>query len=711
MFLQKAIIVNYRNIKNVTVVFDKLSALVGPNNIGKSSILQALEYIFGQTNARNVQILKVDFMDPSKPIVIDAILGDINSDDAAVFYHDDGLINPINKTIRIRFVATWSSVEQDVLNECYFIRDDLADNQQRVTDFYANYKQAVPFFLISSDRLASQEIGLTKNRDLGRVLRIYSSDYLKPLATLRSEIQVACKKIQNEKVNWIDFPNNDWDLVEKEVVEITKLIQNDFTQILTRDSIASFDQKLHNILENWPKISHGLDEFIPNNNDKPYIILLQIILEKIPILIKRARIQLSLHDLRSGILEEQSFEKMNQGFKEIFNEMLPDQKLGVSLFSIQDDDLISQVSVDFDERSILANGSGYQSLFVIGLKLVRTLAQLRFSENTNLRNFVLCIEEPENHLHPHMQRHFVNFLEKVQSLWEKDGYHLQIIITSHSPSIVCRFKPSELVHLRKFEGDVQANKWGDDDLMKIVQLQESAVSKQGKVQQQLEQCLEYFMERYADVFFSNLIIVVEGFSEEGAVPVWASKLTDPFDFDHFGVCFLNTQGGKLKYYLRILESFHLDYVVLYDKGDKHEIEWVDEQLVFPTNGKAFEESVILSANLENLIEALIEVESSTTNETRLADIRYRIVSLSEVADWDDVINKLKTKQIPPGDIENLQKTIFNGLTSRKSLFMGRSIAKHTGENEIPENIKSMFMFSRKLIHSKMEKINGVNNAG
>ena len=711
MLLQKAIIVNFRNLENVTIPFERFSALVGPNNIGKSSILQALEFIFAQTNARNVQISKADFLDPSKPIVIDAILGDINSEDAAAFYHDDGLINPINKTIRIRFVSTWSSVEQDVRNECYFIRDDLPDTQQRVADFYANYKQAVPFFLISSDRLASQEIGLTKNRDLGRVLRIYSSDYLKPLATLRSEIQTACKKIQDEKVNWIDFPNNEYDLFEKEVMEIIKIIQNDFSQQLTRDAIASFDQQLDTILQNWPSTSHDLVEFNSNNSDKPYFKLLQIIIEKTPILIRRARVQLSLHDLRSGILEERSFEEMNLGFKEIFDEMLPDQKLGISLFSIQDDDLISQVTVDFDERSILANGSGYQSMFVIGLKLVRTLAQLRFSEDTNVRNFVLCIEEPENHLHPHMQRHFINFLKKVQSLWEKDGYQLQIIITTHSPSIVCRYKPSELIHLRKFKGVVQANKWGSDDLVEIVQLQESDPSKQGNVQHQLEICLEYFMERYADVFFSNLVIVVEGFSEEGAVPIWASKLSNPFDFDQLGVCFLNTQGDQMKYYLRILEAFHLDFVVLYDKGDKHEIEWLDKQLVFPTNGKAFEKSLLLSAKLENLIEALVEIDFSTNNERRLADIMHRIGTFSGVIEWGDVVSKLKNEQIQTEDYEKLKCTIFKGLTKRKSLLLGRSIAKHTEESEIPENIRSMFVFSRKLINSKMEKSNDVKNAG
>lgn len=703
MRLQEAIIRNYRNLENISVPFERFSALVGPNNIGKSSILQSLEYVFSQTNARNVQISKADFLDPSKPIIIDVIMGDINEDDAAVFYHDDGIINPQNKTIRVRFVSTWSSIEQDVQNECYFVRDDLPVNQERVTDFYSNYKQAVPFFLISSDRLASKEIGLTKNRDLGRVLRIYSSDYLKPLATLRAEILTACKKIQVEKVNWVDFPEDKYTVLVNEIEEITKLIQNDFGQQLTRETASSYTEQLEKFSDNWPIISSPLVEFIPGNLEKPYIKFLQVVLEKTPILMKRAKVQLSLHDLRSGILEERRFEEMNMGFKAIFDEMLPDQKLGVSLFSIQDDDLISQVSVDFDERSILANGSGYQSMFVIGLKLVRTLAQLRFSEDTNVRNFVLAIEEPENHLHPHMQRHFVNFIKKVQALWLKEGYQLQVIITTHSPSIVCRYKPSELIHLKKEGGIVQANKWTNDTLNKIVQAQEPNVDKHGDVQQQLELCLESFLEQYADVFFSNLVIVVEGFSEEGAIPVWASKLSEPFDFDQLGICFLNTQGDRMKFYLRILEAFHLDYVVLYDSGDKHEIGWVDKAKVFPTNGKAFEKSIISSANIVSLIEALFEIETPMSKNKRFYDVRQRVASFSNVNNWEDAIAILRTNGISEEDIEKLQREILKWLSKRKNLILGRSIAKHTNESEIPENIKLMFSYSRTLISSKLGK--------
>ena len=703
MLLKEARIQNYRNMKDVTVPFGQFSALVGPNNIGKTSILQALEYVFAPMNVRNVQIAKTDFMDPSKPIEIDVVFEDINNDDAAIFYHDEGLINPIDKTIHIRFISTWSSAEQDVYNECYFIRNDLPENQQRVTDFYTKYKQAVPYFLISSDRLASREIGLTKYSDLGRVLRIFSSDYLKPLATLRSEIQNATNKIENEKENWIDFPNDQYDTVVELIVKVFEIIPNDFPKQLNKASIFSLDNQLDEVNENWAELSAPLYEFITQNPETPYIKYTQTIIEKVPILIKRARVQLSLFELRTGILEERRFEEMNYGFQEIFREMLPDQDFNLSLFSIQDDELINQVSVDFDEKSILATGSGYQSMFVVGLKLVRTLAQLRFSEDIHVSNFVLGIEEPENHLHPHMQRHFINFINKIQKLWKKEGYQLQIIITTHSPSVVSRFEPFNLTILQKKDEMIKATQLKKEELESISKKHEQNITDLGKFQQQLQLCLEVLLEQYADVFFSNLVVVGEGFTEEGAIPIWASKLSNPIDFDRLGLCFLNAEGSRLRYYLRLLEAFGLDFVLLCDSGDNHDIQWVDSQLIFPTKQKAFEKEIMSSARITNLIKALIDAAPHISNENRMSNLKGQISAFSKIDSLEGLIEHLEKEPLPQQDYKKLCDEIFRALQKHKGLFLGRCIAKYTNEDEIPDNIQAMFKYARNQINTKTDR--------
>ena len=167
MRLKKTAIKNFRNFDEITVQLEDFSVIIGPNNVGKTNFLQAIEYVFSPTSARNVRVNKQDFRDPARPLVVEVVFSELTEPDKAAFYYDEGLINPVSNTITIRFESAWSSVEQDVWNECYFVRDDLPKEEERITDFTQRFKQLVPFFAIPSSRSAVQEISLSRNRDFG----------------------------------------------------------------------------------------------------------------------------------------------------------------------------------------------------------------------------------------------------------------------------------------------------------------------------------------------------------------------------------------------------------------------------------------------------------------------------------------------------------------------------------------------------------------
>lgn len=48
---------------------------------------------------------------------------------------------------------------------------------------------------------------------------------------------------------------------------------------------------------------------------------------------------------------------------------------------------------------------------------------------------LLLIEEPEAHLHPQRQLRLMAFLQAQAAKMRADGQHIQIIVTTHSPSI------------------------------------------------------------------------------------------------------------------------------------------------------------------------------------------------------------------------------------------------------------------------------------
>ena len=701
MFLKSARIHNYRNFEEIVVPFETFSALVGPNNIGKSSILQALEYIFTPSHPRNVFISKADFHDPSKEIIVEVVLGDLDEDDRDAFYHDDGLINLANNTITIRFASSWSSVEQDVQNECYFVRDDLPDEQQRITDFSTRYKQYLPYFVISSERSASQEMGISKNRDLGRILRVYSSDYLKPLPALISDVQSTIDVIEREKVNWASFPMEIFQNLKVVVDDALNSIPSDFAKQIVDKDYDEIDEMLDKLDQSWETVQLPMREFVGKNPTIVFRDYFLKLLEILPILIKRAKIQNSLYELRSGMLEEQKFEDMNLGFQEIFATMLPGQDVGVSLFSIQDDELISQISVNLDDQSVLNTGSGYQSMFVIGLKLVRMLAQLKTSESKIIRNFIVGVEEPENHLHPHMQRHLINFIRNLQRLWKEKGYQLQILTTTHSPSVVSRFEPIEIILLRMKDSRAIASKWKRNQVEELVELLEPDIKKRGKKANQLQRLIETFPDAYADAFFSSFVIIVEGETEEGAIPVWANKLEAPLDFDGLGIYVVRPKN--MRYTAMVLDAFNIDYVVVYDAVDNHNLANVPEEKLLGTKRGEFEDNFLAVAKLSHAINALIDTDSILKNQDRVAWLSGEIKEFKEIQDLDDAVDLLSKTKISDESQVKLKRVVKSWLGDSKGFVLGRLLAQHTEKSEIPQYIIDMFEYIRTKIDARKKQ--------
>ena len=485
MQLKEVRIANYRNFAEFTATLENFSVIIGVNNAGKTNFLQALELVFAPTAPRNVVVQKQDFRDPARPIVIEVVIGNLTEHDKAAFFHDEGLIDALVNTITIRFESVWSPVEQDVWNECYFVRDDLPNGAQRITDFSQRFKQQVPFFVIPPSRSASQEMSLSSRRDFGRIMRLFAGDYLRPLETLRQEVVSKLRNMQKEKDNFEDFPEDAFVSVKDKIENLLSIVQDSVVKSIADRGIEAILADLGDFHDGWETRCKDLltpPELEPGS---PLAEQLESLLEKATILANRCTAQVALSNLRDSMANAQQFERLSTEFDAVFSEVMPSQHVGLSLFPIQDDELISQVSVDIDDFPLLEHGSGYQSIFVVGLKLMRTLSQLVLAEGIDVHNFVLAVEEPEVHLHPHMQRHLMNGLRRLQRLWKKKDYHLQVIVTTHSPSVVSRVSPHELITFQRQGGETKAVKWHENELQLIAKEIESDDAKVGKKYAQL----------------------------------------------------------------------------------------------------------------------------------------------------------------------------------------------------------------------------------
>lgn len=145
----------------------------------------------------------------------------------------------------------------------------------------------------------------------------------------------------------------------------------------------------------------------------------------------------------------------------------------------------------------------------------------------------LLIEEPEAHLHPQRQHLLVDFL-KQKAIVDVDAEHgLQVVMTTHSPSLASSLKIENLVLVR----GGRAFPMGPEHTM-------------------LDSADYAFLERFLDatkanLFFARGLIIVEGDAENILLPTLARLIGR--DLARHGVSVVNVGGTGLGRYGRIFQ--------------------------------------------------------------------------------------------------------------------------------------------------------------
>ena len=157
---------------------------------------------------------------------------------------------------------------------------------------------------------------------------------------------------------------------------------------------------------------------------------------------------------------------------------------------------------------------------------------------------IVAIEEPENHIAPHL---LGKLIDNLQSIANKEN--AQTIMTSHSPSIVKRIDPESLRYFRLSSIDKTT-------CVRGISLPDN---------EKFEDKYKYIKEAvkaYPELYFANLVILGEGDSEEILLPKFWEISRGKTDLS--GISIVPLGGKHVNHFWRLLNALQIPHVTLLD---------------------------------------------------------------------------------------------------------------------------------------------------
>jgi putative ATP-dependent endonuclease of the OLD family len=347
---------------------------------------------------------------------------------------------------------------------------------------------------------------------------------------------------------------------------------------------------------------------------------------------------------------------------------------------------------DDNNRSLENLGYGVQFSIIITLSIFERLLSLSkqrldrciIEDSSNSEKCIpvlIGLDEPEIHLHPYAQRSLIKYLDRVINNDELDFSSLltdifqinrllgQILVVSHSPNILLN-DYRQFLRFYKNEGGCLIVKSGFN-----IDLDEAT-------EKQLLKNLPYIKE----AFFSKVVILVEGDTELGALPIFSIKMN--IDLDEFGISIIEAGGAEsIPSLMRLLDEFGIKNIGLMDR-DK-EAQYRNRSLpgLSFTRGKDFEEDIYENFTITDYVKYL---ENEFPGE-RKADCfigKARSIDIS-LNPRDPIHSQLEV--LSPIELQKLKdlskEDILKSMRNSKSILDGRDLGNYV--TEIPDVYKNL----------------------
>lgn len=252
-------------------------------------------------------------------------------------------------------------------------------------------------------------------------------------------------------------------------------------------------------------------------------------------------------DVVKKLTEFKSVRELEEQLKTIFLDMSgPKQDiklcLGVATTGIARLHRNIQLLIDEGNRAVSDASLGSANILFLTLKILALKIQIN---DNNQDHTIFSIEEPESHLHPHLQRSvYKHLFTSLSNNSMSNG--ISIILTTHSPHIASIAPLKSLLLLQ----DTNHGTVGHST---------AHISLTAAESEDLERYLDVTR---AEMLFSRGVLLVEGDAEKFLIPVFAETLG--FNLDYLGITVCSVAGTNFTPYVKLLRSLETPYAVITD---------------------------------------------------------------------------------------------------------------------------------------------------
>lgn len=200
-------------------------------------------------------------------------------------------------------------------------------------------------------------------------------------------------------------------------------------------------------------------------------------------------------------------------------------------------------------------GLGYTHLVMIIAELIDYMEHYPEEKNNSKINLI-AIEEPESFMHPQMQELFIkNINEALKKLIEdkKRKLNSQLIVTTHSSHIL-----NSKVHMGNSFDDI-CYVYAEGNMACVANLDDAAVMPDEK--DDFAFLKKHIKYKVSELFFADAVILVEGFAEETILPFY---IEEKEELNKRYISLFGISGAHAFIYKNLLKKLKIPALIITD---------------------------------------------------------------------------------------------------------------------------------------------------